>query len=61
MNTRNGFSNNLFPNSSHFSVGPGAHALTNKDVLDLVKMGMSSDVIVAKIKNSLSNFDTSLL
>lgn len=42
-------------------MGPGAHALTNKDVLDLVKMGMSSDVIVAKIKNSLSNFDTSLL
>jgi hypothetical protein len=34
--------------------------LTNKDVVDLVKMGMSSDVIVAKIKNSPSNFDTSL-
>lgn len=34
--------------------------LTNKDVLDLVKMGMSSDVIVAKVKNSPSNFDTSL-
>jgi hypothetical protein len=37
-----------------------AAPLTNKDVIDLVKMGMSSDVIVAKIKNSPSNFDTSL-
>lgn len=44
----------------------GGHAqstavpLTNKDVVELVKMGLSSDVIVAKIKNSSSNFDTSL-
>src|ERR1043166_3406750 len=37
-----------------------AAPLTNKDVIDLVKMGMSSDVIVAKIKNSSSNLDTSL-
>jgi hypothetical protein len=35
-------------------------ALTNKDVIDLLKMGMSSDVIVAKIKNSPWNFDTYL-
>jgi hypothetical protein len=34
--------------------------LTNKDVVELLKMGLSSDVIVAKIKNSSSNFDTSL-
>jgi hypothetical protein len=33
--------------------------LTNKDVIELLKMGLSPDVIVAKIKNSSSNFDTS--
>ena len=33
--------------------------LTNKDIVDLVKMGLSTEVIVAKIKNSSCNFDTS--
>ena len=37
-----------------------AAPLTNKDVIDLVRMGMSTDVIVAKIKNSSSTLDTSL-
>lgn len=36
-----------------------AAALGNKDVLDLVKAGLSSEVIVAKIKSSATSFDTS--
>jgi hypothetical protein len=38
------------------SVSP---ALTNKDVLDMIKAGVTADVIVAKIKSSETNFDTS--
>ncbi len=38
---------------------PNGPSLTNKDVIELVKTGLSSEVIVAKIKNSRSNFDTS--
>ena len=34
-------------------------ALTNKDVLDMMKAGVTADVIVAKIKSSETNFDTS--
>lgn len=34
-------------------------ALSNKDVVDLVKMGISTDIIVAKIKASSTSFDTS--
>jgi hypothetical protein len=33
--------------------------LTNKDVIELLKMGLATDVIVAKIRNSSSKFDTS--
>lgn len=38
------------------SVSP---ALTNKDVLDMLKAGLAADIIVAKIKTSETNFDTS--
>lgn len=34
-------------------------ALTNKDVLDMMKAGLAADVVVAKIKSSETNFDTS--
>jgi hypothetical protein len=34
-------------------------ALTNKDVLDMMKAGLPADIIVAKIKSSQTNFDTS--
>jgi len=34
-------------------------ALTNQDVVDLVKTGLSSEIIVAKIKTSACQFDTS--
>lgn len=34
-------------------------ALTNKDVLDMTKAGLASDIIVAKITSSETNFDTS--
>ena len=36
-----------------------APALTNKDVLDMIKAGLAADIIVAKIKSSETNFDTS--
>ena len=36
-----------------------APALTNKDVLDMMKAGLTAEVIVAKIKSSETNFDTS--
>lgn len=32
--------------------------LTNKEVLEMVKAGLSSDVIITKIKISRCNFDT---
>lgn len=33
-------------------------SLTNKDVLDMVKAGLTSEVIVAKIRSSATKFDT---
>lgn len=33
--------------------------MTNNDVIDLVKSGMSADIIVAKIRTSNCQFDTS--
>src|SRR5687768_2874616 len=38
---------------------PPTSPLTNKDVLDMLKAGLTADVIVAKIKSSETNFDTS--
>ena len=35
-----------------------AAPLTNKDVTELVKMGLSTDIVLAKIKTSTTNFDT---
>jgi hypothetical protein len=37
----------------------GKNTLTNQDVVDLVKTGLSDDVVVAKIKGSSNQFDTS--
>jgi hypothetical protein len=37
---------------------PASPALTNKDVLDMLKAGIAADIIVAKIKSSETNFDT---
>lgn len=34
-------------------------ALTNKDVLDMLKAGLTADIVVAKIRSSETNFDTS--
>jgi hypothetical protein len=34
-------------------------ALTNQDILDILKMGLTQEVVIAKIKGSSSNFDTS--
>ena len=38
---------------------PASTALTNKDVLEMMKAGIAADIIVAKIKSSETNFDTS--
>ena len=38
---------------------PGATELTNKDVLDMVKSGLATEIVVAKIKASPGRFDTS--
>ena len=38
---------------------PVVNALTNKDVVDMIKAGLTADVVVAKIKSSATNFDTS--
>lgn len=38
---------------------PAEARLTNKDVLDMVKAGLATAVVVAKIKGSASGFDTS--
>jgi hypothetical protein len=34
-------------------------ALTNKDVVEMIKAGLTADVVVAKIRSSATNFDTS--
>ncbi len=33
--------------------------LTNKDILEMIKMSVSAEIIIAKIKNSVCRFDTS--
>ena len=38
---------------------PAATALTNKDILEMLKAGLTADVVVAKIKSSPGNYDTS--
>ncbi|HEY7783210.1 MAG TPA: hypothetical protein VIB00_00705 [Pyrinomonadaceae bacterium] len=38
---------------------PTSAELTNQDVLDMIKSGLATEVIVAKIKSSPSKFDTS--
>ena len=38
---------------------PVSTSITNKDVLDMIKAGLTADIIVAKIKSSATNFDTS--
>lgn len=38
----------------------GAAELTNKDVLDMVKSGLTTEIVVAKIKASPGHFDTSV-
>lgn len=41
------------------AANPQATALTNKDVLEMLKAGLTADVVVAKIKSSPTSFDTS--
>ena len=42
------------------TTAPSKSALTNQDVIDLVKAGFSSDIVLAKIRSSACSFDTSL-
>src|SRR6185295_13420042 len=37
-----------------------AELLTNKDVMELLKAGLSPEVVIAKIKSSNATFDTSI-
>lgn len=37
----------------------GSALLTNKDVVEMIKAGLTSDIVVAKIRSSQTNFDTS--
>ena len=48
------------PNSSGISKQNTSQTLSNKDVVDLVKLGLAPDIITAKIKNSACAFDTSI-
>ena len=45
------------PNAAKPQAGPTS--LTNKDVLEMIKAGLTADVVVAKIKSSPNSFDTS--
>jgi hypothetical protein len=36
-----------------------SQALTNKDVLDMLKAGLTPEIVITKIKSSTCNFDTS--
>jgi hypothetical protein len=42
------------------TTAPSNSALTNQDVIDLLKAGFSPDIVLAKIRSSLCRFDTSL-
>src|SRR5712691_3268516 len=51
--------------ASQFEVGrqqtqASGAPLTNKDVVEMVKIGISTDIIIAKIKASPTKFDTSV-
>lgn len=46
------------PISAQTSTAPPLPRLTNREVLEMVKAGISSDVIIAKVKVSRCNFDT---
>lgn len=52
-------SRNQDPPATAAKSQPATPALTNKDVLDMMKAGLAADIIVAKIKSSETNFDTS--
>lgn len=45
------------PSATTAQTGPTA--LTNKDVVEMLKAGLTADVVVAKIKSSPNTFDTS--
>ncbi|HEU4765785.1 MAG TPA: hypothetical protein VFS77_00385 [Pyrinomonadaceae bacterium] len=42
----------------HPAASAASTALTNKEVLEMMKAGLTADIIVAKIKSSETNFDT---
>jgi hypothetical protein len=54
------YSNVVLHGVSNQQPTPGTSAaLSNKDVMDLVKAGLATEIITAKIKASKNNFDTS--
>lgn len=46
------------PQGNHAST-PTALALTNKDILDMLGAGLTAEVVIAKLKSSKCDFDTS--
>ncbi len=48
------------PKKSAPKATPGAAAMTNQDVIKMVQAGISEDLIIAKIKQSRTRFDTSV-
>lgn len=53
------FSPSIYAQENTTAAKTDDQVLTNKDVMDLLKSGLSAEVVVAKIKSSKTNFDTS--
>lgn len=53
------FSSTLYAQETAPAPKGDAQVMTNKDVMDLLKSGLGAEVVVAKIKSSKTNFDTS--
>lgn len=49
----------LYAQEKTAAVKTDDQVITNKDVMDLLKSGLSAEIVVAKIKTSKTNFDTS--
>ena len=52
-------SRNQNPPATAVTTQTAPQALTNKDILDMMKAGLATEIIIAKIKSSATNFDTS--
>lgn len=53
------FSSTLYAQETAPAPKADVQVMTNKDVIDLLKSGFGAEIVVAKIKSSKTNFDTS--